>query len=435
MNFLTLFCATFLLAHQAHAVDDRLTANRFGVNVQNTDVSNLLALVAAQTGLQLKADPTMAALVTMNQKDATGKEILDRLTQDQQIDYSVVGNQLIVTKRAIGVSGATGNVHHVKLKFLNATDAAAKLTAVVPASEKLIVDEQENSLMFVGSEATWGRVSQVVSMMDVIPLQVLIEAQIVETSNNFLRDLGIALSGRSNNGRHDGEVTATITQTANLAYSGLVTGKAMNLDLKINAAETKGDAKVVSRPKVLTLNNKKAHIESGTTFNVRTLSTAISNPTVPGGGSSTGTPGLSATTGVTSINAGLTLDILPTVIDSDTLRMVVTINNSEADESNVVDGIPSIRNNAASTTIIVKSGETAVIAGLVKQTNSKSKTGVPFLSSIPVLGVLFRTDSQIDRNNELTIFLTPTIENGHVKVSAAAPAGGAMASVPATQPN
>ncbi|RYZ95775.1 MAG: hypothetical protein EOP11_24395, partial [Proteobacteria bacterium] len=296
---------------------DRLSRSRFSVNFQNSDVSNLLRLVAAQTGLQLKADQNLATLITVNQQNATAREILDRLSQDQEIEYSVEGNQLYVTKRSVGVPGSVGSVHHIALRFASATEAAQKLQTIVPVTEKLIVDDAANSIMFVGSELTWQKISQVINYLDAIPAQVMIEAQIVETSNEFLRDLGVALGGGSTNGKHTVTGNSPIAMSPNLGYNGLISGKAFNLDVKLNAAESRGDAKVISRPKVMTLNNKKARIESGLSINVRTLSTAISNPTVAAGDSSTGTAGLAATSGVTTLQAGLTLEILPTIVEGD----------------------------------------------------------------------------------------------------------------------
>ena len=407
---------------------DRLARSRFSVNFQNADVSNLLRLVAAQTGLQLKADQNLAAFVTLSQQNATAREILDRLSQDQEIEYSVEGNTLYVSKRAVGVPGASGSVHHVSLKFANATDVAVKLQSIVPVTEKVIVDDTANSIMFVGSDLTWQKVSQVVGYLDVVPAQVMIEAQIVEMSNTFLRDLGVELGGGTPNGKHNVSMNNPLASlTPNLTYSGLVSGKAFNLDVKLNAAESRGEAKVISRPKVMTLNNKKAKIESGLSINVKTLSTAISNPKVNPGDSSTGTEGLAATSGVTTIQAGLTLEILPTIVESDLLRLNVNIANNQPDESEKIDGIPTVHTNSAATSILVRSGETAIIAGLIKQTNAKSEGGVPVLSSIPLLGGLFGSTSRTDRNNELTIFITPTIENGHIVIKPSAQQGAAPA--------
>jgi type II secretory pathway component HofQ len=117
------------------------------------------------------------------------------------------------------------------------------------------------------------------------------------------------------------------------------------------------------------------------------------------------------TGGVTSLQAGLTLNILPVLVGDEEIKLSVDINNSTSDVGSSVDGIPGILKNSANTTVIVKDKQTAVIAGLIKQNKAKTSGGVPFLQDIPLLGLLFKSHEAIDQNNELVIFLTPTIGN------------------------
>ena len=184
--------------------------------------------------------------------------------------------------------------------------------------------------------------------------------------------------------------------------------------MRLTAAETKGDAKVISRPKVITLNNKVAKVHSGVTYHVKTLSNVLSgeaaNQTGQGGSGGSQVSGI-ATGGLTSVQAGLSLNILPSLVGTDDVRLVVDIDNSTSDMGSAVDGIPGIFKNSANTNVIVKNRQTAVIAGLIKQEKSKSSGGVPILSDIPLIGLLFKSSSKVDQNNELVIFLTPTVGN------------------------
>jgi type IV pilus assembly protein PilQ len=91
------------------------------------------------------------------------------------------------------------------------------------------------------------------------------------------------------------------------------------------------------------------------------------------------------------------------------IRLKVTINNSQPDESTTVDGIPGIISNAATTSVIVGHGRTAVIAGLIKNVKAHSTASIPFLSKLPIIGGLFSNFSDSERNNELVIFITPQV--------------------------
>jgi type IV pilus assembly protein PilQ len=123
----------------------------------------------------------------------------------------------------------------------------------------------------------------------------------------------------------------------------------------------------------------------------------------------TSTPGATFAGGLERVEAGLQLGVLPSVVNGSMIRLVVDVNNSQPDSQIAVDGIPAVSTNSANTSVIVDNGATAVIAGLIKNSDSTSRSGVPFLSDIPVLGLLFRSDGKVEKNNEMIILITPRI--------------------------
>jgi type IV pilus assembly protein PilQ len=169
----------------------------------------------------------------------------------------------------------------------------------------------------------------------------------------------------------------------------------------------------------MTLNNQQARINSGITYSIKTLSSISASSTsssVSSSSSSSGTSGSGVLTGgVTSVSAGLNLTITPSLVGNEQIRLVVDISNSQPDEGTAIDGIPGILTNSANTSVIVKNHETAVIAGLIKQSKSNSSSGVPILSNIPLIGWLFKSNSKSDRNNELVIFITPGVDENKIE--------------------
>ena len=404
----------------AGIVDDR-----FSVNINNGDVRTLMQLVAAKSGLTLNMDVDPGVKISVNESSTTAKQILEKVTSDQQLDYEIHGNQLTVTKRRL-IGTVPGNAQLVTLKFANATELAAKFDRVLSPDEKVVVDERGNNLIYIGSPAGFAKFRSLTAFFDKSPEQILIEARIVETSDSFLRELNTSLGLQNESGTKSITTTTPLPASTNFSLRdmvGSIGGRV--LDLRLNAAETKGQARIISRPKVMTLNNRLAKIESGLSFNVRTLVSGAAgtnngsqNPAIPGVGTIAGT---SFTSQLTSVNAGLTLAILPSILNVDRIRMNVEINNSQPDQGLAVDGIPGIRNNSATTSVIVRDGHTAIIAGLIKQENSDSKSQVPFLGDIPLIGLLFRSTSVSNRNNELVIFLTATIDREEERNPAATP--------------
>jgi len=385
------------------------------VNVHNAPLRGVIESIAAKAGLRLVMDKDIGGNVTVAQNDMSARQLLDKLATENSIEYTISGSQLIVDKSKSGGTSANssaGDAHEIILHYATASELVSKLAIVTAGDGKLIADEHSNKLIYLGSKKTFDKLRSVVAYFDAPQRQIMIEAIIAETSHNFLQSIGVSMGNNgtaitaSDNNPAQGNANGTFN-----AILGNVNSKALNLRLSV--AETKGDAKIVSRPKVVTLNNRMAKVESGVTFNVKTLSN-VSNGTATSAASS-GTQGV-VTGSVTSIDALLSLSITPMLIGDDQIKLIVEINDSSPDTS-MIDGIPGILKNAANTAVILKNKQTAVIAGLVKQSKSKGTSGIPILSDIPLLGWLFKSTSITDLNNELVIFLTPTVdEAGNVSV-------------------
>ncbi|MBI5746125.1 MAG: type IV pilus secretin PilQ, partial [Nitrospirae bacterium] len=268
--------------------------------------------------------------------------------------------------------------------------------------------------------------------------QVLIEARIVEVNTNFTRELGVQWGGNLSQSTSAGTFQATgaasgstsstaltggvglsgnnfiVNLPANVGSGsggalGLLFGNISNtfqLDLQLSAMEDRGHGKILSNPKVLTLNNKEAKISSGTEILIPT--STIVGTTVTGG--TTGTTGTTgATTGVTTIDAKLELTVTPHVTPDNQIVMHVKTDKKDPDFSRQVQNIPPLLTRTAETDLLVEDGETIVIGGIFTRSESSSEASVPWLSKIPLLGWLFKKEARVENQNELLIFITPTI--------------------------
>ncbi|HEX4844896.1 MAG TPA: hypothetical protein VFV26_01680, partial [Geothrix sp.] len=166
-----------------------------------------------------------------------------------------------------------------------------------------------------------------------------------------------------------------------------------SINAVLQAMESEGTLKIVSSPKVVTQNNKKATILSGE---------KIPYPTQQGGAAG------GAIT-VAFIDANLQLDVTPQITNEGTIIMDIKLEKAEADFSRTVNGTPTILRKMLETQMLVRDGGTAVLGGVYVTNTSKGQTGVPFLSKIPLLGFLFRRDAKAEKNSELLIFITPRI--------------------------
>jgi type IV pilus assembly protein PilQ len=178
----------------------------------------------------------------------------------------------------------------------------------------------------------------------------------------------------------------------------------VRLDLQLSALEDSGKGRILSTPRILTLDNKEARISSGTEI-------LIPTSTIVTAGSNTGGGSVDTPTGVQTIDAKLELAVTPHVTPNREIVMHVKADKKDPDYSREVQGIPPLTSRSAETHLLVNNGETIVIGGIYTTSSSVSESGVPWLSKIPVLGWLFKKRSTVESQNELLVFITPTIQD------------------------
>jgi type IV pilus assembly protein PilQ len=243
-----------------------------------------------------------------------------------------------------------------------------------------------------------------------------IEARIVQTSRDYSRALGIqwgftgnvspALGNTTNlafpnsgslSGQAPGPVATTPPGTAvNLPAAGATSAVglqlgsingAFGLDVALSAAERTGNVRILSTPKVTTLNNVQAEIAQGVQIGYQ----VSTNNTVT----------------VQFRDAALVLRVLPQITAANTIIMNIAVDNGSPGA--VFGQVPSINTQRANTTVLVTDGQTTVIGGIVTSRSDNTRDSTPGLSRIPLLGWLFRRDTENDNNTELLIFITPKI--------------------------
>jgi len=173
----------------------------------------------------------------------------------------------------------------------------------------------------------------------------------------------------------------------NLAL-GSING-AFNLDVALTALENSGNGRLLSTPRVTTQNNIAAEMTQGVQIPIQT----VSNNTVT----------------VTFRDAALTLRVTPQITAANTVIMQIAVENSQADFSRAVNGIPPINTQRANTSVLVSDGATTVIGGVYVTNQQNQNDRTPGVSRIPLLGWLFRRDAVNDTSTELLIFITPRI--------------------------
>lgn len=296
------------------------------------------------------------------------------------------------------------------------------------------VDSRSNTLIITDVRENIDAIRELVLLLDQPEPQVEIEARIVIATRNFSRDLGVQLSALvlGNNGgggtfstlpTGTGSETGTANRTAATPDNGLVAPGGINqqplntlasqigssifglttgifgtaqINLLLSAGEQKGQAKTIATPRVTTLNNRKAEIISGTQIPVVTTQNS---------GNDTG--GVVFTT--TYVDVPLRLEVVPQITDVGTVVLDVVAENNSVSSTLAVGGTPAINTQSMKTQVIVPDGGTTVVGGALLDAEGEDQFRTPGLSSIPLLGNLFKRKAIARSTNEILFFITPRI--------------------------
>jgi len=290
---------------------------------------------------------------------------------------------------------------YIPISYANASSEIRPLLSplLTKGRGKISVDDRTNLIIITDTADVIAQAKELVMQLDAVTPQVIIEARVVEASTAFTRDLGIQWSatvGPQQSGNLGGQIqydaAVNLLRGSNLGTIGLnftkIGGFAMTLDAQLTASETQNKTKIISAPKVVTLDNKAATIKQGLQYPYNKLD-ADGNTTTE------------------FIDIVLQLTVTPHVTPDDRISMNIKVTKS--DLAGIVNNQQSFNTIESENELLDDDGETVVIAGILKTTATVDESGVPGLKNIPLLGWLFKNRGVIDNKQELLIFLTPRI--------------------------
>jgi general secretion pathway protein D len=285
----------------------------------------------------------------------------------------------------------------------------------------IIADVANNSVVIVATPQEYEVILPVIKQLDIIPLQVLIDATIVEVTLN--NDLKYGISWFLSQGNDalastntpPGEVAQTLGTAAQAAAAAATGGfsaiySSGAVKALLNAQATKNNVNVISSPSLMILNNQEASIQVGDEIPLRTSQSAP----IPTAGTPVNVNNLLQTSSIQQRKTGVKLKIKPRVNASG--LVIMDIEQSVEDvkaASPTVSGSsidsPTIATREITSSVAVQSGEAIVLGGLIKENNTYNKSGFPFLHTLPLIGPLFGSTTNNKDRTELVILITPRV--------------------------
>ena len=454
------------LPAQAVRRESSFTGQRISLDFKDADIQNVLRVLADVSGLNIIATDDVKGKVTLHLNDVPWDQALDLVLRSNRLEKTQEGNVVRIStvsrlkeeREALrAAQDAERELEPLRVKYIRVNYAKAdetlieKVKGVLSDRGSVTFDDRTNTIIVRDIPHGTDDASQLIHELDVQSPQVLIEANIVEATRDMARALGVQWGynyqagpqtgnptglnfpgtvGVGGAGLSDGSAPVGANGAARSpvpflfdfpvgnGFSGFGPGNGSSLDVvlgsidgvhslaaRLTALEQQGKAKVISRPRVITLNNVAATIQSLTILRVKLPSTGTVINTGTGGAAG------SASTATEKINTGITLVVTPQVSADGYVLMSIYAKSSQPDftQGRSVDGIPNEISREANSNVLIKDGETVVLGGIFRNTFDRSETGLPFLREIPVLGWLFKRLQTTNHYEELLVFITPRI--------------------------
>jgi len=403
---------------------------RVSLDFKDVAIADVLRLIAEVSDLNIIAGDEVSGNVTIRLVDVPWDQALDVILMTKGLGFVRVGNVLRIAPSDVLKAEEEVRLQErrnkekledleVKLlpvNYASVRDTEGLVKRLLSARGTVNLDERTNTLIIKDIASVIDEASALIAAIDTQTPQVMIEAKIVEASLDFSRELGSVwgIQTQRFTDPFDPDTPRTdldfardginlidenslafanpiaAVPTGLLTVGALILDQDFRVDAQIQAAESTGDGKVVSSPRIVTLDNTEARIEQGVSIPFQTFE----------GGDAK----------LEFIDAVLSLIVTPHITADESIIMEIQVSRNAPDDSvQTPTGSPAIARNEAMTETLVKDGQTLVLGGIYTITKSNTQSRIPYLHRIPVIGNAFKSNSVRDSRQELLVFVTPRI--------------------------
>ena len=309
----------------------------------------------------------------------------------------------------LGLSSNTGTSRN-SANASNTTTQQAPVAATL-GSIRVMADELNNSVLVWSTRNEFNKIETTLKRLDLPLTQVLIEASIIEVTLGDGLEYGLqwAFSGDARSGyRGTGQISGLdggVLGGLSKGFTYQLSNSAGALKAVLNGLASKSLIKVISSPNLMVLDNHTATINVGDQVPIVTSTTTFDSANVP------------TTSSVQYKDTGVNLVVTPSVNSGNVVTMQVDQTTTDVGTaSSSANNQPSFLQRQISSKVAVRSGESIVLGGLIKDNTTTSKAGVPFLQDVPVVGKLFGTNASKSNRTELLVIITPRVVRTDVDI-------------------
>ena len=415
------------------------TGRRISLDFKDVEIDDVLRLIAEVSDLNIIAGDEVQGQVTIRLVDVPWDQALDVILLTKGLGFIRVGNVLRIAPGEVLKSEEEARLQEKRAKekledlvvklqpvnYANVKEVAKMVKRLLTSRGSVDIDIRTNTVILKDIPNVIDEATALIKAIDTQTPQVMIEAKIVEANLDYLREVGSRWgvgvqpfedafdtgSPLKEDVGSDGfklqpvqDILGNAIAPNNIAVSNPITELAtgvvnvgafllddrFNLDLELEAAESEGEGKVISSPRVVTLDNRKASIEQGVSIPFQTFENGDAK--------------------LEFIDAVLRLDVTPHITQDKSIIMKIEVQRNAPDDSvPTPTGSPAIAKNEAETETLVRDGQTLVIGGIYVVRSAERQTRVPYFHKIPIIGNAFKNNENREVRQELLVFVTPRV--------------------------
>ncbi|MBM3247953.1 MAG: type IV pilus secretin PilQ [Candidatus Omnitrophica bacterium] len=410
-------------------VESEVKPGNVTLDFRDADIRNVLRILSYKSGVNIIVGPEVTGLVTIQLTDVPWETALDVILRTYGYGYERKGNIITVTtfeklseQRRLEqeLKAQEPLVTEVfTLNFAKAEAVVGSIKEMLTTRGRVNFDNRTNTVMVTDSISNIDRIKQIVPTLDAVTPQVLIETKIIKTTLTDTENLGVDWTAQItvSGAQHPtiwpfGSEKSNFSEDylpdafpATTAVDGTGSGRFRygtldfaSLQAVLQVLSTRTDTNILSNPRIVTLDNQAANIIVGKkypqpqyTYNAEQAKMQVS--------------------GWEYLDIGIILNVTPHVNKAGFVTLDIAPQVSDIDSFATVEGtsMPILTTEQAKTQVMIKDGETLVIAGLIKDQVSNTKNKIPILGDIPLIGLLFKKKTDTKQKTDLLIFITPHI--------------------------
>jgi len=409
--------------------DTRFTGSPITLKLKDADIADVFRMISETSGFNIVIHPDVKGTITLSLEDVPWDHALNVVLTTLKLGAERKDNVMRIIPKEMLINEKRQDLETKRL----AESSAPRVTRIFPISYAdlgeisgvvskfcddnnitgaapvtVITDKASQSLIVRDTAERLEKIAKLIELVDVQTPQVLIEAKVLEATEQFSKDLGGSLGvGGSKmalgfNGPQDLAGTSILLPSSANPAAGAFAGLTSGLNATLRMAESENSVKVISNPKTVVLSGKSANINQAQTI-AKTLVTPAT-PTAP------------ATSSIVQVTANTRLDVTPRVTNEGSVFLKLNLNRDVIHIE--TDGTPALEPRTMSTEVIVESGNTLVIGGVLNIDENEASGGMPILRKIPLIGWLFGSETYKNLKSELMFFVTPRILNQRKAISA-----------------